>query len=56
MNFLLALFGGMMTAYLVSGGNAFWTFSGGLTGLISASAVTICTILPSPSRLLPSAL
>jgi ammonia channel protein AmtB len=38
MNFLLALFGGMMTAYMVSGGNAFWTFSGGLTGLISASA------------------
>ena len=38
MNFLLALFGGMMTAYLVSGGNAYWTFSGGLTGLISASA------------------
>jgi ammonia channel protein AmtB len=38
MNFLLALFAGMMTAYMVSGGNAFWTFSGGLTGLISASA------------------
>lgn len=38
MNFLLALFGGMMTAYLVSRGNAFWTFSGGLTGLISSSA------------------
>lgn len=38
MNFLLALFGGMMAAYMVSGGNAFWTFSGGLTGLISASA------------------
>lgn len=38
MNFLLALFGGMMTAYMVSGGNAFWTFSGGLTGLISSSA------------------
>lgn len=38
MNFLLALFAGMMTAYLISGGNAFWTFSGGLTGLISASA------------------
>ncbi len=38
LNFLLALFGGMMTAYIVSGGNAFWTFSGGLTGLISASA------------------
>lgn len=38
MNFLLALFGGMMTAYIVSNGNAYWTFSGGLTGLISASA------------------
>lgn len=38
MNFLLALFAGMMTAYMVSGGNAFWTFSGGLTGLISSSA------------------
>lgn len=38
LNFLLALLGGMMTAYMVSGGNAFWTFSGGLTGLISASA------------------
>lgn len=38
MNFLLALFGGMMSAYLVSHGNAYWTFSGGLTGLISTSA------------------
>ncbi|WBT39997.1 MULTISPECIES: ammonium transporter [Hyphomicrobium] len=38
MNFLLALLAGMMTAYMVSGGNAFWTFSGGLTGLISASS------------------
>jgi ammonia channel protein AmtB len=28
----------MMTAYIVSGGNAYWTFSGGLTGLISSSA------------------
>lgn len=38
MNFLLALFGGMMAAYIVSKGNAYWTFSGGLTGLISTSA------------------
>ncbi|MBR2534859.1 MAG: ammonium transporter [Hyphomicrobium sp.] len=37
-NFLIALLGGMMTAYLISAGNAFWTFSGGLTGLISASS------------------
>jgi Amt family ammonium transporter len=36
MNFLLSLIAGMMTGYMVSGGNAFWTFSGGLTGLISA--------------------
>ncbi len=38
LNFLFAMFGGMITAYLVSGGNSFWTYSGGLTGLISASA------------------
>ena len=38
MNFSLALFGGMVTAYVVSKGNAYWTYSGGLTGLISASA------------------
>jgi ammonia channel protein AmtB len=38
MNFLLALFGGMVTAYVVSKGNPFWTYSGGLTGLISSSA------------------
>jgi ammonium transporter, Amt family len=38
MNFLLALFAGMTTAYMISNGNAYWTFSGGLTGLISASA------------------
>jgi ammonia channel protein AmtB len=38
MNFLLALFGGMVAAYMISNGNAYWTYSGGLTGLISASA------------------
>jgi ammonia channel protein AmtB len=38
LNFLFALFAGMITGYLVSGGNSFWTYSGGLAGLISASA------------------
>jgi ammonia channel protein AmtB len=38
LNFLFALFGGMISAYLISGGNSFWTYSGGLCGLVSASA------------------
>ena len=37
-NFLLSLSGGMMAAYLVSKGDAFWTYSGGLAGIITASA------------------
>ena len=37
-NFLLSLSGGLMAAYLVSKGDAFWTFSGGLAGVITASA------------------
>ena len=37
-NFLMALSGGMMAAYVISKGDAFWTFSGGLAGLIAASA------------------
>ncbi len=37
-NFLMALSGGLMAAYIVSKGDAFWTFSGGLAGLITASA------------------
>ena len=37
-NFLMALSGGMLAAYLVSKGDAFWTFSGGLAGLVAASA------------------
>ena len=37
-NFLMSLSGGMMAAYVVSKGDAFWTFSGGLAGLIAASA------------------
>jgi ammonium transporter, Amt family len=37
-NFLLSLSGGMFVAFLLSKGDAFWTFSGGLTGVIAASA------------------
>jgi Amt family ammonium transporter len=37
-NFLMSLTGGLMAAYIVSKGDLFWTFSGGLAGLITASA------------------
>ncbi|MGB7287438.1 MAG: ammonium transporter [Salaquimonas sp.] len=37
-NFLMSLSGGMMAAYVVSKGDAFWTYSGGLAGIIGASA------------------
>jgi Amt family ammonium transporter len=37
-NFLLSLAGGLMAGYLVSKGDLFWTFSGGLAGIIAASA------------------
>ncbi|EBA02053.1 ammonium transporter family protein [Rhodobacterales bacterium HTCC2150] len=37
-NFLLSLSGGLMASYIVSKGDAFWTFSGGLAGIIGASA------------------
>lgn len=37
-NFLMSLSGGMLVAYLVSKGDAFWTYSGGLAGIIAASA------------------
>jgi ammonia channel protein AmtB len=37
-NFLMSLSGGMLMAYMVSKGNAFWTYSGGLAGIITASA------------------
>ena len=37
-NFLMALSGGLMMAYIVSRGDPFWTFSGGLAGIIAASA------------------
>ncbi|MGB0849115.1 MAG: ammonium transporter [Thiolinea sp.] len=37
-NFLMSLSGGMMVAFMVSKGDAFWTYSGGLAGIITASA------------------
>ncbi len=37
-NFLMALSGGMMAGYIISKGDAFWTYSLGLCGVISASA------------------
>ncbi|MEM7210070.1 MAG: ammonium transporter [Pseudomonadota bacterium] len=37
-NFLMSLSGGLLAAYLVSKGDAFWTYSGGLAGVIAASA------------------
>ena len=37
-NFLMSLSGGMLAAYVVSKGDAFWTYSGGLAGIIGASA------------------
>ncbi len=37
-NFLMSLAGGMMAGYVVSKGNAFWTYSSGLAGIIAASA------------------
>ncbi len=38
MNFLMALSGGMMAGYVFSKGDAFWTYSAGLCGIIGASA------------------
>jgi ammonia channel protein AmtB len=38
LNFLMSLSGGLMAAYIVSKGDAFWTYSGGLAGIIGASA------------------
>ena len=37
-NFLLSLSGGLMAAYMISKGDPFWTYSGGLAGIIAASA------------------
>jgi len=37
-NFLMSLSGGLLVAYMVSKGDPFWTYSGGLAGIIGASA------------------
>jgi len=37
-NFLMSLSGGMLVAFAISKGDAFWTYSGGLAGIITASA------------------
>lgn len=37
-NFILALSGGLMAGYIVSKADAYWTFSGGLAGVIATSA------------------
>ena len=37
-NFLMSLAGGMLAGYVVSKGDAFWTYSSGLAGIITASA------------------
>ena len=37
-NFLTSLAGGMLTIYFLSKGDPFWTFSGGLGGIIAGSA------------------
>ncbi|MGI9511038.1 MAG: ammonium transporter, partial [Geminicoccaceae bacterium] len=37
-NFLMSLSGGMIAGYMVSKGDAFWTYSAGLAGIITASA------------------
>lgn len=38
LNFILSLAGGLLAGYLISRGDLFWTFSGGLAGIITASA------------------
>jgi ammonia channel protein AmtB len=38
LNFLMSLSGGLLVAYMVSKGDPFWTYSGGLAGVIAASA------------------
>ena len=37
-NFLMSLSGGLIVGYIVSRGEAFWTYSAGLAGIITASA------------------
>ena len=47
-NFLMSLLGGLMAAYIISKGNPFWTFSGGLAG---SSAAAGADAIAQPSDL-----
>ena len=38
LNFLMSLSGGLMMGYIISKGDAFWTYSSGLAGIIAASS------------------
>lgn len=38
LNFLMSLSGGLMMGYVISKGDAYWTYSAGLAGIIAASA------------------
>jgi len=38
LNFLMSLSGGLMMGYVISKGDAYWTYSSGLAGIIAASA------------------
>jgi ammonia channel protein AmtB len=38
LNFLMSLSGGLLAGYWISKGDPFWTYSGGLAGIITASA------------------
>ena len=38
LNFLMSLSGGLLAGYFISKGDPFWTYSGGLAGIIAASA------------------
>ncbi len=38
LNFLMSLSGGLMMGYIISKGDAFWTYSSGLAGVIAASS------------------
>jgi ammonia channel protein AmtB len=37
-NFIMSLCGGLMAGYIISRGDAYWTYSGGLAGIIACSA------------------
>lgn len=37
-NFIMSLCGGLMVGYMISKGDAYWTYSGGLAGIIACSA------------------